>query len=69
MARHVLSLEEQLKGLRKAIASPRTPGQLRKALRERLSVLEQKFNRQEQRRKALAERRDKRLGLLDWLGL
>jgi hypothetical protein len=68
MARHVLTLEEQLRGLRAAIASPRTPNHLRKALRDRLSILEKKFDRQKQRDSA--RRKGKRkAGLMDWLGL
>jgi hypothetical protein len=69
MTRHVLSLEEQLRGLRAAIASPRTPQALRKGLRERLLVLERKFDRQQQREKLVSQRRKGPAGLLDWLGL
>jgi hypothetical protein len=69
MTRHALTLEEQLRGVRAAIASPRTPPGLRKGLRERLSALEQKFDRQQQKQKALSHKRKKPVGLLDWLGL
>ena len=40
MARRKLTLEAQLKGVRAAIRSPRTPPQLRDGLRRRAEVLE-----------------------------
>ena len=40
MARRKLTLEAQLKGVRAAIGSPRTPPQLREGLRRRAEVLE-----------------------------
>ncbi len=43
MARRKLSLEEQLKGVRAAIRSPRTPPQLREGLRKRAKDLEEKL--------------------------
>jgi hypothetical protein len=66
MARHILTLEEQIKGIRAAIASPRTPPPLKKAFRERMAILEHKIDRQQKRRKRCG---CGRAGLLDWLGL
>jgi hypothetical protein len=66
MGRHALTLEEQIKGIRKAIASPRTPEQLRRPLRERLALLARKLDRQKKGPKRSGRNR---AGLLDWLGL
>jgi hypothetical protein len=66
MGRHALTLEEQIKGIRAAIASPRTPDQLRRALRGRLALFENKLDRQKKRPKVAGRNR---AGLLDWLGL
>jgi hypothetical protein len=41
MARHKLTLEEQIRGLRKALANPKTPKQFLKSLRARLEQLEE----------------------------
>jgi hypothetical protein len=68
MARHVLTVEEQLRGLRAAIASPRTPNHLRKALRGRLTILQKEFDRQQQRDSA-KKKSKRKAGLMDWLGL
>lgn len=40
MARSKLTLEQQLKGVRAALASPRTPPQLKPGLRRRAEVIE-----------------------------
>jgi hypothetical protein len=40
MGRHVLTPEEQLRGIRAAVASPRTPPQLRSALKDRMEILQ-----------------------------
>lgn len=66
--RHVLTVAEQIRGVRAAIASPRTPESLRRSLRERLVVLQQKLEAQERRFKQ-KRRAKSRPGLLDWLGL
>ena len=47
--RHVLTVEEQIRGVRKAIASPRTPKQLRSALKSRLLKLETELEKQRDR--------------------
>jgi hypothetical protein len=39
MARHKLTKEQQIRGLKKAIASPRTPKQFKPFLRTRLAKL------------------------------
>jgi hypothetical protein len=44
MKRKHMSLEVQLKGVRKAIQSPRTPVHLKKSLRRRAEVLEKKLS-------------------------
>jgi len=44
MKRRKMSLEVQLKGVRKAIQSPRTPPHLKKSLRRRVDVLEKKLS-------------------------
>lgn len=45
MARHNLTIEEQIRGLQKAVANPRTPRQFLKSLRERLRQLEDQSER------------------------
>lgn len=40
MARHKLTGKEQIRGIRKALANPRTPKQFRPALKRRLAILE-----------------------------
>ena len=51
MARRKLTLEEQLKGIRAAVRSKRTPPQLRKGLRERAKwLIEQIRQRRPHRR-------------------
>ena len=68
--RHVLTTEEQIRGVRAAIASPRTPERLRGSLKERLRALQEKLET-EQKRSQTKKRRPgrSRAGLLDWLGL
>jgi hypothetical protein len=44
MKRKIMSLEIQLKGVRKAIQSPRTPPHLKKSLRRRADVLKKKLS-------------------------
>jgi hypothetical protein len=39
MARHVLNTEEQIRGIEKALANPKTPKQFLPSLRERLAKL------------------------------
>jgi hypothetical protein len=39
MPRHTLTIEEQIKGLEKALANPKTPPQFRKSLQARLAQL------------------------------
>jgi len=65
--RHVLTLPEQIRGLRAAIASPRTPPQLRSALKDRIAALQTKLEQQNNRRANPRNRR--KPGLLDFLGL
>ena len=45
MARRQLTLEEQLKGIRAAIRSKRTPPQLRDGLRKRVKWLKEEIRR------------------------
>jgi hypothetical protein len=68
MARRVLTIEEQIRGLRRAIASPRTPLHLRKSLEKRREELARKleFRHRTRKRGAMQKRAP---GLLDWLGL
>lgn len=40
MARHRLTKDEQIRGLRKALKNPRTPSQFRKGMEKRLRKLE-----------------------------
>lgn len=54
MKQRNMSLEAQLKGVKAAIASPRTPQQLRKALNRRAAELERKLR---ERRPGLFMRR------------
>ncbi len=65
MPRHVLTLEEQIRGIRRAIVSPRTPPQLRKALRARREALLVQVRRTRKR----GTKPKRAPGLLDWLGL
>lgn len=46
MARHRLSLEEQLKGVRAALRNSNTPAQFRQGLQDRLADLERQLQRQ-----------------------
>lgn len=39
MARHNLSKEEQIRGLKKVLANPRTPKQFKPSMRKRLAKL------------------------------
>ena len=57
MARRKLTTQEQIKGVRAALRSPRTPPQLKKGLQRRLEQLEKELTR------------SKRGGLLGVLGL
>ena len=66
MPRHVLTIEEQIRGIRRALASPRTPPQLKRALRERREALIAKARPKRLKRRAMPKRSP---GLLDWLGL
>lgn len=59
MARRKLTALEQLKGVEKAIASPRTPPQLKEGLRRRADGL----------RKRLGKKKTGGAGLLSTLGL
>ena len=68
MSRHVLTPDEQLRGIRAAIASPRTPPHLRNALKDRMEVLQNRVTEKRRRREAFQKRR-KKASLLDWLGL
>lgn len=43
MARHQLSVEEQIKGLEKALANPKTPKQFLASMRERLQQLKRRL--------------------------
>lgn len=43
--RHVLTLAEQIRGVRKALANPKTPKQFLPAMRERLKQLERQVAR------------------------
>ncbi len=45
MARRKLSLRDQLKGVRAALRSPRTPPQLREGLRQRARELEKRLRK------------------------
>lgn len=40
MARHKLTTEQQIRGLRKALANPKTPKQFRAGMEKRLAKLE-----------------------------
>ena len=40
MARHKLTKEQTIRGLKKALANPRTPKQFKPSMRERLKKLE-----------------------------
>lgn len=63
---HVLTAEEQIRGVKAAIASSRTPQQLRAALKARLGILQKKLDSQ-QGSKA-RPRKQPRFSVLDWLG-
>ena len=64
MAKHKLSLEERVRGVRRALASPHTPSQLRSGLQQQLELLKKKLQKKRPNRK-----REPRVGLLDWLRL
>jgi len=42
MARHTLTLEEQIRGIEKALANPKTPKQFLPAMRARLEQLKRR---------------------------
>jgi hypothetical protein len=42
MARHTLTKDEQIRGLKKALANPKTPKPFRKGMEKRLAKLEGK---------------------------
>ena len=69
MSRHVLTPEEQLRGIRAAIASPRTPQHLRDALKQRMKFLQAKITHVQRRKEAIQKKRKRKASLLDWLGL
>jgi hypothetical protein len=60
VARRKLTLAEQLKGVRAALRSPKTPPQLRDGLKRRAEELNRKLNRPSKR----GRNRYKRSGLL-----
>ena len=61
--RHILTIREQIRGVRGAIASPRTPDQLKRSLLGHLRKLEANTPRKSRRPRGRAQ---KRAGLLDW---
>jgi|GEM_PF-3201562 len=65
--RHVLTTEEQLRGIGKAIGSSKTPEHLRKYLVQRREELAQRLDKERARNKRPRVRKDAP-GLLDWLG-
>jgi hypothetical protein len=69
MARHVLTLEERIRGLHSALKSPRTPARLRRPLQQQLTILEQRLKHERNGKKQKKGSRSKRVGLLDWLGV
>lgn len=72
MERHALTAVEQLRGIRSAIASPRTPSHLRSFLKKRRRELLRKVESDNTRNREQAKRRranrKRPPGLLDWLG-
>ena len=67
MAKHVLTLDERIRGVRAAIKSSKTMPHLRKPLRQQLTILEQKLRHQ--RREQRKRKPPQEPGLLDWLGI
>lgn len=65
MARRKLSIEDQLKGVRAAVKSRRTPPQLREGLKRRAEELEKKLAAQ----RTLPERSKQHTRLHDLLGI
>ena len=51
MARRKLTMQEQLKGIRAALRSKRTPPQLREGLKRRADWLEKRVNKPERKRR------------------
>lgn len=66
MSRHVLTLGERIRGIRNAIASPRTPPQLKPGLRKLREVLLKRAFSQKPKRRTKPKRP---ASLVDWLGL
>jgi hypothetical protein len=60
-----LTVSEQVRGLRAALRSPRTPGHLRPFIQKRLRELEPEL----EKKRGVKTRRKRKPGLLDWLGL
>jgi hypothetical protein len=72
MAKHALTLEERIRGVRAAITSPRTPNHLRPGLRKHLDLLTKKFDLSKQRKPRKKNRSnspEKPFGLPGWLRL
>ena len=59
MARRQLTLEEQLKGIRAAIRSKRTPPQLREGLRKRVKWLKEEIRRTRSQKNRPGKKRKK----------
>jgi hypothetical protein len=59
MARRQLTLEEQLKGIRAAIRSKRTPPQLREGLRKRVKWLKEEIRRTRSQNTRIGKKRKK----------
>jgi|SRR5215472_18680887 len=70
--RHSLTDQEKLKGVRAALASPRTPQHLKSGLKRHLQLLEQRLAGRSTTRKRAnkrAARRTKQPGFIDWIRL
>jgi hypothetical protein len=64
--RHVLTLQEQIRGIRSALRSRATPDHLRDGLRRHLKELERRANHNRTRIRR-GRPRNPRASLLDWL--
>jgi len=66
--RRQLTIAEQIRGTRRALASPKCPEHLRASLRRHLQALQQRFEREKGAARRARGRGKKILSLRDWLG-
>lgn len=70
MGRHVLTIQEKIKGTRQALLSPHTPEHLKPGLRRYLRTLQAKADEGSSRRRIRRRtRKEPKAGLFEWFRL